>query len=278
MGGGSFDYSAWTFNAGGVFDVTAGMQLFGNFSQGYSLTDIGGFTRRAGLNSLAEICDAYGAIAAAYGCSGVPDFAISYADIAPKPQLVNTYEAGLRGDWGNLRGAASAYLSTSKDGVSYDVAANRVSQQKERIWGVEASAEYDINAMFTVGGVLGYVEGKYDADRDGVIGSDEYLPNNRIPSNWTGLAYVNANLGDGFRARGEVEFFSGRDRLAGQKLDGEALFNVAVWKEFADGSELSVAVRNVFDTSYINPSASATRGVPVPGLGRSVFASYKMTF
>lgn len=254
------------------------MQLFGNFSQGYSLTDIGGFTRRAGLNSLAEICDAYGSIAAAYGCSGVPDFAVSYADIAPKPQLVNTYEAGMRGDWGNLRGAVSAYLSTSKDGVSYDVAANRASQQKERIWGVEASAEYDVNAMFTIGGVLGYVEGKYDADRDGVIGSDEYLPNNRIPSNWTGLVYVDANLGDGFRARGEVEFFSGRDRLAGQKLDGEALFNVAVWKEFADGSELSVAVRNVFDTSYINPSASATRGVPVPGLGRSVFASYKMTF
>lgn len=276
--GGSFNYGAWTFNAGGVFDVTTELQFFGNFSQGYSLTDIGGFTRRAGTNSLVEICDAYGSIAAIYGCTGVPDFTISYADIAPRPQLVNTYEAGLRGDWGGLRGGVSAYLSTSKDGVNYDVMANRVSQQKERIWGVEANLEYDIDARFTVGGVLGYVEGRYDANRDGTIDPAEYLPNNRIPSNWTGLAYVNANLGNGFRARGEVEFFSGRDRIAGQKLDGEALVNIALWKEFSDGSEMSVAVRNVFDTSYINPSASATRGVAVPGLGRTVFASYKKTF
>jgi iron complex outermembrane receptor protein len=276
--GGSFDYGSWSFNAGGVFDITRELQLFGNFSQGYSLTDIGGFTRRAGTNSLAEICDAYGSIAAAYGCTGVPDFTISYADIAPSPQLVDTYEAGLRGDWGDVRGGVSAYLSTSDEGVSYDIAANRVSQQKERIWGVELNAEYDIDARFTVGGVLGYVEGRYDANRDGTIGSDEYLPNNRIPSNWTGLAYVNASLGGGFRARGEVEFFSGRDRIPGQKLDGEAFLNIALWKEFADGSELSLAVRNVFDTSYINPTASATRGVPVPGLGRTIFASYKKTF
>jgi iron complex outermembrane receptor protein len=34
----------------------------------------------------------------------------------------------------------------------------------------------------------------------------------------------------------------------------------------------------VFDTYYINPSASATRGADVPGLGRSVALSYQITF
>ncbi|WP_204279803.1 hypothetical protein, partial [Serratia marcescens] len=75
--------------------------------------------------------------------------------------------AGLRGDWGNVRGGVSAYLSTSDNGVSYDIAANRVSQQKERIWGFEANAEYDLTDMFTLGGSVGYVEGKYDANKDG---------------------------------------------------------------------------------------------------------------
>jgi iron complex outermembrane receptor protein len=276
--GGSFSYSAWTFNAGAVFDLTRRVQLFGNVSQGYSLTDIGGFTRRAGTNSLAEICDAYGALAAAFGCSGTPDFTISYADIAPEPQLVTSYELGLRGDWGALRGGVSGYVSTSDDGVAYDVTANRVTQQKERIWGAEANVEYDFSERFTFGGVLGYVEGKYDANRDGSIGAGEYLPNNRIPSNWTGLAFVNVNAGHGVRARGEVEFFSGRDRIAGQTIDGEALFNVALWKTFEDGSEFSLGVRNVLDTSYINPSATATRGVATPGLGRTIFAAYTRTF
>lgn len=278
--GGSFDYNATTFNAGAVFDITEQMQLFGNFSQGYSLTDIGGFTRRAGLNSNAETCDAYGTTISPLlpFCTSIPDYAISYADIAPEPQLVNTYEAGLRGDWGGFRAGASAYLSTSDNGVNYDIAANRVSQQKERIWGVEASAEYDVNAMFTIGGVFGYVEGKYDADRDGKIESDEYLPNNRIPSTYKGLAYMVTRFDDGITLRTELEMFSGRDRIASQKLDGAALVNIGVSKKFANESVLNFAVRNVFDTYYVNPAASATRGADVPGLGRTIALSYQMSF
>ncbi len=279
--GGSFDYDAVTFNAGAVYDLTEKMQLFGNFSQGYSLTDIGGFTRRAGLNSNAETCDAYGNSIRPLlpACAGLPvDNAISYADIAPEPQLVNTWEAGLRGDWGNYRGGVSTYLSTSDNGVSYDIAANRVSQQKERIWGVEASAEADLSAMFTLGGSVGYVEGKYDADRDGHIEASEYLPNNRIPSTYKGLVYLTTHFENDLTLRTEVEMFSGRDRIPTQQLDGAALFNLAVSKKFANESVLNFAVRNVFDTYYINTSASATRGADVPGLGRQVALSYQITF
>lgn len=277
--GGSYHYNAATFNVGAVFDVTGQLQAFGNFSQGYSLTDIGGFTRRAGLNSNAETCDAYGTtIQPLLPCTNAPDYAISYADIAPEPQLVNTYEVGLRGDWGAFRAGASAYLSTSNNGVSYDIAANRVSQQKERIWGFEANAEYDVSSMVTLGGVFGYVEGRYDANNDGTIGSNEYLPNNRIPSTYKGLAYATTRFENEITLRTELEMFSGRDRIAGQKLGGAALVNVGLSKKFANDSVLNFAVRNVFDTDYVNPSASATRGADVPGLGRTIALSYQMTF
>lgn len=282
--GGSFDYNQWTFNAGAVFDVTTELQAFGNFSQGYSLTDIGGFTRRAGLNSNAEICDAYGtAIRPLLPCTNAPDFRISYADIAPKPQLVNTYEAGLRGDWGKYRGSASAFLSTSDNGVSYDIGANRVSQQKERIWGVEFMGEADLGSMFTAGASLGYVEGKYDANGDGRIGSNEYLPNNRIPSNYNGLVYLVTRFEHDLTVRGELEFFSGRDRIPGKTIGGAALVNLSVGKkfegnEFVTGHELNLTVRNLLDRDYINPSATATRDARVPGLGRTIAVSYKATF
>ncbi len=78
--------------------------------------------------------------------------------------------------------------------------------------------------------------------------------------------------------RTEVEMFSGRDRIPTQQLDGAALFNLAVSKKFANESVLNFAVRNVFDTYYINTSASATRGADVPGLGRQVALSYQITF
>ncbi|MFE0013373.1 TonB-dependent receptor [Mesorhizobium sp. NPDC059054] len=277
--GGSFDYNATTFNAGAVFDIIPELQAFGNFSQGFSLTDIGGFTRRAGLNTNAETCDAYGtSIRPLLPCTNAPDYRISYADIAPEPQVVNTWEGGLRGDWGNVRGGASAYLSTSDNGVNYDIAANRVSQQKERIWGFEANAEYDINEMFTLGGSVGYVEGKYDANRDGKIGSNEYLPNNRIPTTYKGLAYVVTHFDNNLTLRTELEMFSGRDRIASQELDGAILANIGVTKKFAGGQELNFAVRNLFDTYYVNPTASATRGADVPGLGRTIAASFKVTF
>ncbi|MGV6874153.1 TonB-dependent receptor domain-containing protein [Pseudochelatococcus sp. B33] len=282
--GGSFDYSQWTFNAGAVFDVTRELQAFGNFSQGYSLTDIGGFTRRAGLNSNAEICDAYGTtVRPLLPCTNPGDFTISYADIAPEPQLVNTFEAGLRGDWGKFRGSASAFLSTSDNGVNYDITANRVSQQKERIWGFEFNGEADLNAMFTVGASLGYVEGKYDANGDGRIGSDEYLPNNRIPSNYNGLVYLVTRFENDLTVRGEVEFFSGRDRIPDKKLDGAALVNLSIGKKFKGNQfisdhEFNVAVRNLLDHDYINPSATATRDARVPGLGRTIAVSYKATF
>ncbi|MGB6119123.1 MAG: TonB-dependent receptor [Mesorhizobium sp.] len=278
--GGSFDYGAATLNAGAVFDLTERMQLFGNFSQGYSLTDIGGFTRRAGLNTNGEICDAYGTTVAALGlpCVNPPDYAISYADIAPEPQLVNTFETGLRGDWGTYRGGISAYLSTSRNGVNYDIAANRVSQQKERIWGIEANLEADLSNMFTLGGSVGYVEGKYDANGDGKIGSNEYLPNNRIPSTYKGLVYLTSRFENDLSVRTELEWFSGRDRIPGRELDGAALVNFSVSKKFANDSVLNFAVRNVFDTFYINPSATATRNAEVPGLGRAVALSYQVNF
>lgn len=276
--GGSFTYNSPTFNGGGVFDLTRNLQAFGNFSQGYSLTDIGGFTRRAGVNSRAEICAAYGALAAAFGCSGTPTYAINYSDIAPEPQLVNTYEAGLRGDWGRVRATASAYISTSDNGVSYDVASNRVSQQKERIWGVEVSGAVDVTDRFTLGGLFSYQEGLYDANGDGTLSSNEHLPNNRIPNTIKANLYGEMRFAHDITTRAEVEFLSGRDKVPGERLDGATLLHLQLAKDFGNAGNLALAVRNVFDTYYVNPTASATRGGEVPGLGRTIALSYRVTF
>ncbi|WP_417686802.1 TonB-dependent receptor [Roseibium sp.] len=275
--GGDFDYSQWTFNAGVVFDITDDLQSFANFSQGYELADVGAFTRRAGINttSLAATCAittvTYLGVTQCTG-SGVT----SYANIAPDPQLVNTFEAGLRGDWGRTQANFSAYYSTSDKGTLFDIKTNRVSQQKEQLWGAELTGAFDATDMLTVGGILAYAEGRYDSDGDGDI--DSYLPNNRISSTFKGTLYGDMVLPYDIQARAEVEFFSGRDRERGEKLKGAALLNASLAKEFDNGGKLAFGVRNLLDTEYVNPTATATRGAKVPGLGRTLALSYQIKF
>jgi len=277
--GGNFSFGEWTGNLGFTAFVGPTTQVFGGWSQGYSLTDIGSFTRRAGMNSVAEICTAYGndnrLVAAAYGCSAPGTYALSYADIAPKPQIVDTYELGLRHEASTWNGQVSAFYSTSDDGVNFDPITNRVSQQKERVWGVEAQGAWTLASGTVMDGMLAFREGRYDSDGDGKI--DAWLGNNRIGSP------VRARLGvthdfAGWVSRAEAVYLGGRSRAEGQlDLSTVTLVNASVSRELGQGT-LSLAVENLFDRDYVNPTATATRNAKSAGQGRTVAVGYRISF
>ncbi len=190
---------------------------------------------------------------------------------------MNTYEGGLRGDWGRVRGTASAYISTSDKGTTFDPRNNTVSQQKEKIWGFDLTAEADATDRLTFGTVFSYVEGKYDANGDGRIGAGEYMPNNRIPNNVKLNVYGEMKFMYDIMARAEIEHLSGRKETS-QHLPDVTLVHMGVSKDMGKAGKLSLGVRNVFDTDYVNPTASAVRGADVPGLGRTVALTYRVTF
>ena len=277
--GGDFDYDQWTFNAGATFDLTEETQLFGGFSQGYSLTDIGSFTRRAGLNSVAEACAAYGTLYSV-ACGTPPTFALAYDDIAPEPQLVDTYQLGLRHRGASWSGQATAFYSVSENGVTYDFASNRVQQQREEIWGVELSGSVDLGAATTFDGLLAWREGKFDSDDSGSV--DEWLPNNRIATPLRAVLGLGHQFDNGLSLRGEAVYLGGRDRQAERagattELEDVTLVNLQASMPLGRG-DLSVAVENLFDEDYLNPTATATRNLPVRGDGRTVSVGYAMTF
>lgn len=190
---------------------------------------------------------------------------------------MNTYEAGLRGDWGRFRGTASAYISTSDKGTSFDATTNSVSQQKEKIWGFDLTAEADATDRLKIGTVFAYVEGKYDANGDGKIDAGEYLPNNRIPNTYKINLYGEMRFMYDIMARAEVEYLSGRKQTS-QHLPNVTLLHLGMSKDMGKSGKLSLGVRNVLDTYYVNPVASAVRGAEVPGLGRTVALTYRVTF
>lgn len=257
--GGDTSYDEFVFNLGAVVFLTDEVEVFGAFSQGYSLPDVGGFTRRAGQNL-------------PFGGT------VDVSDIAPEAQLVDNYEIGLRGNWDRVRGSLSGYVSQSELGTNFDVSTNEVVQQEERIIGVEAVLEGDVTERLTLGGVFSWSEGKRDTDDDGKL--DSYLPNNRIgpPLRLTGFADYKTHFDLDLRL--EAVYSGSRDRNDGVErveIEDTITFNLAADYPLLGGS-LGVGVENLLDATYENPTASASRNRPVNGFGRIVSFRYSRVF
>ncbi|MBX3455930.1 TonB-dependent receptor, partial [Ferrovibrio sp.] len=202
--GGSFSYDAVVYNAGLVVDVLPGLEAFGGMSQGYSLPDYGGFTRRAGVQGVTS----------------------NFSLLGPQPQKVTTYDVGLRGQNDRLSGGVSGYVSESDLGSTFIVSSNQISQQKERIYGLEAYGEYSLTDAITLGSTLSWKEGKFDSNRDGDI--DAYLPNNRIGSPLKLVLFAGWEIDSDWSLHGETVFYSARTRFDGTnvtKLESGFLVN-----------------------------------------------------
>ena len=243
-----------------MFFLSDRLEFFGGFEQGFAVPDVGAFTRRAGID------DPFG--------TGEIDI----TDVVPQTQVVNNYEIGFRGDWDDFRGSITGFASTSDEGTNFDTSTGRVEQQKELIYGGEATGEYDVLDSLTLGTVATYIEGRRDSDGNGSL--DSWLPNNRVgpPFRLTGFADYTTPFD--LRLLFETVYWSSRDKDDGVqkvKLDSAVLFNLAGAYPVL-GGEASVGVDNLLDTSYDNPTATSVRNAPVRGYGRTVRLGYSITF
>ena len=267
--GGDFTYDATVFNLGGVWNATEDLQIFAGYSQGFSLPDVGSFTRRAmGANPFA------------------PGGTVSFASIAPKAQIVNTLELGTRYSGAAVDLSASAFLSTSDDGTIFDSATNTLTQQKEEIWGAEVTVEYAASADLNIGLIAAYTEGKFDSDDNGSI--DAWLPNNRISSPFTATLYGDYMLASGINLAGEIVYTGAREHAGLSTVEDTTRVNLRASMPLGAG-ELGLGVDNLFDTYQLNPTGSAVRtypagtplagqNIPVADEGRRIWVAYSRSF
>lgn len=257
---GNFDYEETVFNLGGVIFLSDDVEIFGGFSQGFALPDVGAFTRRAGIE------DPFG--------TGL----LAISGVVPEAQVVNNYELGIRGGLGRFDGALSGFVSTSDEGTNFNPLTERIVQQEEIVYGLEAVAEMRVSDPLAFGTVLAYIEGERDTDGDGDI--DDYLPNNRIGSPFRATVYADYATDFGLDLLAESVYFSGRDRFDGDvevELEDALLFNLAGEYPIA-GATLRFGIDNVFDADYENPTASAVRNRPVNGFGRVIRIGFTRNF
>jgi iron complex outermembrane recepter protein len=139
-------------NIGGVVQLGNGFSLYGSYTEGFTMPDVGRVLRDVNLpgqdvNSLLSV----------------------------QPVVTNNSEGGLRYRSGRVRADVAWYLSTSDLGSVLQADENgffNILRQPTRISGFEASADYWVNRFFSLGGNFAQLRGRFDASGDGSIDSD----------------------------------------------------------------------------------------------------------
>tara|TARA_B100001939_G_scaffold338664_1_gene344523 strand:+ start:11484 stop:13640 length:2157 start_codon:yes stop_codon:yes gene_type:complete len=232
--GGSIDFDAVVFNAGLVFKVTEDVEVFGGFSQGYSVAEIGRILRNENTDTTLERID---------------------------PQAIknNSFEAGLRFDREQVQASFVVYLSTSSLGLQLTATEDEnvlaPEQFDERIWGIEGTIDLQPAEHWSLGGTLSWLEGKRDTDDDGKV--DEYLTGQRIPP-LKATAYVEYGFAPDWKARLQGIHSGNRNRFpdsvgTGRQFEGPieayTTIDLLVTGQVGPGV-LSLGVQNMLNEDY----------------------------
>ena len=255
--GGTLTFGETVMNASGTIHLTETVDVFAGFSQGFTVGEIGRSIRDGTFATAKEF--------------------------ESEAQKIDSYEVGIRGDFGNWNGAIVGFYNQSDNGVSFDEELN-ILKLPEEIHGVELDGNVRIGDRVTAGGTLAWLKGTVDTDDDGTY--DEDLPNERIPPlKLTG--YVTYQVSDRTLLRLQGLYSGTRDpnstAFAGTTpiesyLLFDAFASIALWR-----GELQVAVRNLANADYtpvINQAYDyGTESFAyVGGPGRTWSVTYAMDF
>lgn len=158
--GGDLRYYAFVGNAGIRYNIVAPFNVFFNFSQGFSLNDLGRELRSAQKDGTAKI---------------------TVKTLNPQPIIVNNYELGFEGHIGGIVSyQATAYVSTSKLGSSF-IARNGVylvERKPEIIYGADGYVHIKPTSFLETDALFTYIAGRVD---NGQGNYKDYLNSARIP-------------------------------------------------------------------------------------------------
>ena len=224
--GGTLTFREPLFNISGSFDINDTFTVFGGFSQGFQLGDLGRYLYNSNFTNVSQLSD--------------------------DGQKTDSYELGVRAVGNNWDASLTGFYNKSDNGVTYDANLD-IALSPEQIWGIEVAAIYEATDQITVGGTLTWLEGEYDTDGDGKYDSD--LGSDRIaPLKLTG--YVEYQPWDwaNFRLQG---LYSGYRNPDSEQFTGlESIDPYFVMDAFADfqvteRSKLSLGVENILNADYV---------------------------
>ncbi|WP_129139719.1 TonB-dependent receptor [Modicisalibacter coralii] len=229
--GGSPSFNDTLFNAGVIWRPVDDWSLFANYSEGFTIPDVGRVLR------------------------GIDTPGSSVGDIENlRPIVTDNIETGVRYDNGRLSGELSYYLSSSDFGsrLTTNDGVFEMQREKTEIEGIEASLDYRFNERHRSRLAYSHMRGRYDSNDDGTLDARlnglNVAPDRLVASwsadwtpRWSTFIQVNHAFDKDFD-----------DSANGWDLDfdGYTLVDAAVGYRLPVG-RVDLAVANLFDKRYI---------------------------
>jgi iron complex outermembrane receptor protein len=231
--GGELDYNATLFNVGGVVYPTDEISVFANFSQGFSIADVGRVLRGASAG-------------------------FSVEELDPEAQTVDNYEIGIRANYEKVRASLSGFYNTSDLGSTF-TQDFQVVRAPERVYGVEFALDVTPSEKWAFGGTFTWTDGAVDLEDNGDY--DDPLNGFRIsPIKVT--AYVENETLPGWNNRLQALYSGSRDP-EGQgfglgEVDSYITLDLISSLQVGPG-RFVLGVENLLDTQYF-PVVSQLQG------------------
>ncbi|MBE9075866.1 TonB-dependent receptor [Romeria aff. gracilis LEGE 07310] len=264
--GGSQRFDDVVFNLGGLYRVTDELGLFASFAQGYSVP------------SFADVL-----FAPSEGFrfdEGIEDL---------QPQKVDNFELGLRGEWDTVQASLAGFYNQSNLGSAFvDTDGDNffeLERAPERVYGVEATVDWQPGRNWRLGSTLSWAEGEADfADDD-----EGFLPFSGFDISPLKLtAYLENQTTPGWRNRLQLLYVGSRDRAFEAGIDSAPISSYAVLNYISSiqvgPGELQIGILNLLDNQYFTAYDQLFRvdgpfenfGTAAPG--RTVTVGYRATF
>ncbi|PTT60523.1 TonB-dependent receptor, partial [Stenotrophomonas sp. HMWF003] len=255
--GGKLSFGETLYNAGLVFAPTDTFNVFGSYSEGFGMPDVGRVLRSINTRGT------------------------SVADLDTlEPVLTRNVELGGRLRAGAWEADVALFQSRSDLGtriIAVD-GAFQMAREKTRIEGLDASVRYRLNEAHKLGLSYAWTRGRYDSDADGRLDArldGLNIAPNRVIASWS--AQWTPALST--FVQGQYAFNRTFDEAAKQ-FQGYALFDLAATYTLPKGS-VQLGVANLLDRQYITYYSQSALIEPdryFAGRGRTVTLGYQLDF
>lgn len=255
--GGELKYRDEMYNAGVVVRPFGGgalqpVNFFAGFSQGFTVSDFGRALRTATYPTIRDF-----------------DF---------KAQIIDSYEVGVRGDWGGIKSSLVFFRSESEYGSTFNTVTRELVRAPEKVWGGEFALDYRSDGRWGVGMSATWSDG----ERTDI---DQPLDTSRI-NPFKATAYYDVGFGVDWNATLQATYSGSQSRFPGSpqtfgQHDVEAftLVDLLVGTTVGPG-RLTLAITNLLNEDYfpINSWQDAIDADFVEGQGAGVRVSYSVKY